>query len=240
MIKFLMVDVQSVTSSIPRSNFGEADLDLLADRILESGGILKPLILRKTGFERYEVIDGHFEYYAAVRAREKNPDEGEMVNALIIPPESEEAVVKQVEALTGLSSPNLQSPKPSETTTSDSRISNIELRMEKQSNEFRAELKREIQILEEKFKQIESHIIQRVEPLESLNSLSQDELAVKLQRSRIPGAEKIAKAIVDARRKKKHHQFEDYRDVLKSLKGSGLGEQRMLTIIDEWSQSQLM
>jgi hypothetical protein len=95
-MNFLMVDVASVNSNIPRSNFNEADLDILADNILESGGLLKPLVLKKIGFEKYELLDGHFEYYAAVRAREKNPDEGEMVNAFIIPAEKEEAVLKQL------------------------------------------------------------------------------------------------------------------------------------------------
>lgn len=67
-----MVDVESITSNVPRSNFLKSDLDLIADMILESRGILKPLVLKKTGFEKYEVVDGHFEYYAAVRAREKS------------------------------------------------------------------------------------------------------------------------------------------------------------------------
>jgi hypothetical protein len=96
MTKFLIVELEGVTSSVPRSNFQETDLDILADSILECGGILKPLGLKKIGFEKYEVIDGHFEYYAAVRAREKNPNRGEIVNAFIIPDEKEDAVLNQV------------------------------------------------------------------------------------------------------------------------------------------------
>lgn len=99
MTKFLIVEIEGVTSSIPRSNFDETDLDILADSILESGGILKPLVLKKIGFEKYEVIDGHFEYYAAVKAREKNPNRGEIVNAFIIPTEKEDAVLNQVSFL---------------------------------------------------------------------------------------------------------------------------------------------
>lgn len=99
MTKFSIVEIEGITSSVPSSNFGEADLDILADLILESGGILKPLVLKKIGFERYEVIDGHFEYYAAVRAREKNPTRGEIVNAFIIPAEKEDAVLNQVAVL---------------------------------------------------------------------------------------------------------------------------------------------
>jgi hypothetical protein len=99
------VEIDGVTSNVHRSEFDEADLDTLADSILESGGILKPLVLKKIGFEKYEVIDGHFEYYAAVRAREKNPNRGEIVNAFIIPDEKENAALNQVAFLKGLDSP---------------------------------------------------------------------------------------------------------------------------------------
>ena len=234
MTELLRVEIESVNSSQSRSNFSEADLDLIADRILESGGLLKPLVLKKIGFEKYDVVDGHFEYYAAVRACEKNPHVAE-VNAVIIAPESEGAVVKQVEALKGSSSPTQQPKALLETTSSDSRLTNIELRIERQSNEFRAELTGEIKRLEDKFKKLEIQIPQRLKPLESLNNLNQDELAEKLERSRITGSEKaktIAKAIVDARQNKQQQQFEDYRDVVKLVKG--LGEKTILTIIDTW------
>jgi hypothetical protein len=230
-----MVDVESVTSSIPRSNFLESDLDLIADMILESRGILKPLVLKKIGFEKYEVIDGHFEYYAAARAREKNPSEGEMINALIVLPEEEEAVVKQAAALRSLESPDQPVKALTETPNLESRLANIEIRFEKQINEFRVELARDRQSLEDKLKEIESHIPKRIEPLEVLNTLSKDDLAIKLQRSRVRGAEKIAEAIVDARRKKQKQKFEDYRDIVKYVKE--LGEKTMLSIIDDWSRS---
>lgn len=231
-----MVDVASITSSVPRSNFQEADLDILSDKILESGGILKPLILKKTGFEKYEVIDGHFEYYAAVRAREKNPSDGEMVNALIISSDNEEAVLKQAAVLKGVNSSIKSLKTIDETTTSESpRLANLELRFEKQINELRSELAQERQRVDGKLKELENRIPQRFEPLNLLNSLDKEQLYLRLQRSRISGAEKLAKAIEDARRKKAKQEFEDYRDVVKSVKG--LGDKTIVAIIDEWSRS---
>lgn len=44
MLNFSLVDVKSITSDVPRSNFVEADLDNLADMILETGGIILSLI----------------------------------------------------------------------------------------------------------------------------------------------------------------------------------------------------
>jgi len=38
--------------------------------ILDCEGIIRPLVLKLTG-QRVAVVDGHFEYHAAVRAREK-------------------------------------------------------------------------------------------------------------------------------------------------------------------------
>ncbi|MEH2252855.1 MAG: chromosome partitioning protein ParB [Nostoc sp.] len=238
MIKFFMVDVESVTSNVPRSNFQEADLEILADLILESGGILKPLVLKKTGFEKYEVVDGHFEYYSAVRAKEKNPSEGDMVSALIISSENEDVALKQVASLKGIdSSIKPVTPQP-ETTKLEPRLANLELRLEKHFNEFKSEFIQEKQRIDNQFKQLENLIPQKGEqnnPLKLLNSLEKDELSIKLQRSRIRGAEKLAKDIFDARSEKSKQQFEDYRDVMKSVQG--LGVQTILTIIDEWSRS---
>ncbi len=50
MTKFLMVDIDSVTSSFPRSQFTETDLDVLAEVILNAGGLIKPLLLKKNWF----------------------------------------------------------------------------------------------------------------------------------------------------------------------------------------------
>jgi hypothetical protein len=238
MINFSLVDVKSITSNEPRSNFSEADLENLADIIIETGGIIRPLILKVTGVENYTVIDGHFEYYAAVRAREKNPRQGEMVNAFVIAPKIEDLVVKQVASLKEIdSSIKPVTPQP-ETTKLEPRLANLELRLEKQFNEFKSEFIQDRQRIENQFKQLEKLIPQKSEqsnPLSLLNSLDKDELSIKLQRSRIRGAEKLAKGIFDARRKKSKQEFEDYRDVVKSVKN--LGEQTILTIIDEWSRS---
>jgi len=238
MINFSLVDVKSITSNQPRSNFAEADLENLADIIIETGGIIRPLVLKTIDIESYTVIDGHFEYYAAVRAREKNPRQGEMVNAFVIASKLEDLVLQQVAFFKKIDS-SIQSVKPQfEVTNLEPRLTNLELRLEKQFNEFRSEFIHEKQRIDNHFKQLESFIPKQSEqssPLSLLNSLDKDELSRKLQRSRIRGSEKLAKDIFDARCKKPKQQFEDYHDVVKSVKN--LGDKTILTIIDEWSRS---
>lgn len=97
MIKFYFVDVSSIQSNVPRSNFSEDQIEQLADIILESEGVLNVILLTQTGINSYNVLAGDLEYYAAVRAKEKNPRQGEMINAVIVQPSNQDTLLKQAE-----------------------------------------------------------------------------------------------------------------------------------------------
>jgi ParB-like nuclease domain len=107
MIKCYFVDVKDISSTVPKSKFKKAAIDRLADAILAADGLLRPLILQETGVEKYTVIEGHREYYAAVRAKEKDITKAEMVNAFIIDANFHKSAIMQLDLLTGseLSSP---------------------------------------------------------------------------------------------------------------------------------------
>ena len=94
-----LVLVKKITSTVPRSNFAERDLEKLAQLILELGGLINPIILRRNGMDAYEIVDGNFEYYAATKAREINPMKGETIGAFILEPENEGLLLEQVQAL---------------------------------------------------------------------------------------------------------------------------------------------
>lgn len=94
-----LVAVKKITSKVPRENFVDRDLEKVAQLILESGGLINPIILRRNGMDAYEIVDGDFEYYAAAKAREINPIKGETIGAFILEPENEELLLEQVQAL---------------------------------------------------------------------------------------------------------------------------------------------
>ena len=98
-MRFYLVDVKSIALPIFPESVDESKVERLADAILECGGLLKPLLLKAIGPEHYMLIEGSLEYYAAVKAREKNPREGEMVNAFIIDPDADAAIYKQLQIL---------------------------------------------------------------------------------------------------------------------------------------------
>ncbi|MEM9276851.1 MAG: hypothetical protein AAGA80_28515, partial [Cyanobacteria bacterium P01_F01_bin.143] len=116
----------------------------------------------------------------------------------------------------------------------ESRVQNLELRLEKQINELNSIIRQQRETTDEELKQIKNKIPQPSHPLTLINTLDKDELTLKFQRSRISRAEKLSKAIIDARDKKSNKEFSDYCDVVNSVKG--LGDKTILTIIDEWSK----
>jgi hypothetical protein len=99
MIKCFFVNVKSIFCDVPRSNFVESELEQLADFILETDGLIRPLILKEIGVQQYAVIRGHREYYGAVIAKERDIKKAEMVNAFIIDTEIQQVAIEQLDLL---------------------------------------------------------------------------------------------------------------------------------------------
>jgi len=99
MIECYLIDIKNITSKLPKSNFKVAEIEMLADLILATDGLIRPLILQTAGVEQYTVIEGHLEYYAAARAKEKNLLKAEHVNAFIIPAKLQRSALEQIALL---------------------------------------------------------------------------------------------------------------------------------------------
>jgi hypothetical protein len=99
MIDFFMVDVKDIQVNTTDHNFSPVVIENLANAMLASGGLIKPLILKQVGLQNYQLIDGLLEYYAALQAKAKDPRKGEMVNAFVISPDQEDLVKQQVTVL---------------------------------------------------------------------------------------------------------------------------------------------
>lgn len=91
-----LVAVRKIESTVPRSDFSAADLEVAAQAILQSQGTINPLILKQLDWQSYQVVSDHFGYYAAVRARELDLATGEMIQAIILEEENEGAILAQV------------------------------------------------------------------------------------------------------------------------------------------------
>jgi len=84
MAKFQNIDVKEIFSNVPRSQVPAQHVEELADAILAAGILIRPLIVREVKFDSCELLSSPLEFYAAVRAREKDPRKGEMVASFLL------------------------------------------------------------------------------------------------------------------------------------------------------------
>ena len=232
-IRFYLVDVKDIVSDIARSQFSESELEQLADKILSAGCLLSPLLLKETGPMRYEVLERHFEYYAAVRANEKDEKRflSGMVSAFVVKPPVESVVIEQAKLLgkTISDDKNKALPVTGNSYLSEVRMNNLESRLDNALQDMRATQAKEIQRLEESVKQLQSQIPKRLAPLEALNTLDIAELAVKFKASgvAVKKAQEVAKRIVNERKKT---PFSSLKDLIQ--RKAGLTDKTMVNFVD--------
>jgi hypothetical protein len=243
-----LVAIKKITSSFPRSNFADDEIEEAAKLILAVEGVINPIVVRRESINTFEVVDGHFEYYAAARAREIDPRKGEMIGAFIIEAENEESITKQVKLLrkpkaaipNKISIPDSVSVDSnsfetrlinmeSRSTNTEYRVTNLESRFENRTIELQTEFRSEIQQINARLKEIENRIPKPIEALEALNTLGLPKLTSQLKRVNVNV--KIIEKIVSEREKSKFTSFGNVVDRIK-----GLGDKTMLKIIDSFSE----
>lgn len=227
MIEFSLIDVASISSNIPRSNFSESSLNELADLFLSTGGLVKPILLKKERLG-YSVLAGHFEYYVVVRAGEKDRAAGEMVQAFVISPEVEDFAVRQATDLQEITSG--VEPDPNKFEEILHRLFNLESQTQQRFSEIDQNISKNQRELETKIKSIEKQYKEKVDLLTMLNTYDEKQLSIHFQKNRVPNYEKLLNSICTERNKKENCQFDSYSDVFKSVKG--LGEKTFLILLD--------
>jgi len=121
----LIVSINDIAcDNVPRSTFEEAQLTQAAQSILNGGGIITPLVLRRHGLEKYTVESGYFEYYAALRAYELDAIAGANIDAYIID-KTNEAVITEQMGMFRKRGEVIGMPPPPPTTSVDKQLNNI-------------------------------------------------------------------------------------------------------------------
>ena len=70
----------------------------LARSILELNGVVSPLVVQETSLEKYEVVEGDFQFYGALKAWEIN-DNFEMIRAFIVNDQEKQLLTQQLKLL---------------------------------------------------------------------------------------------------------------------------------------------
>ena len=234
MTEFARLDIKEIKASVPRANFAEDKIEQAAELILASGGVIRPLVVKQTGIDSYELIDGALEYFAAMRAREKDPRRGELVNAFVVSPKQDASIREQLAVLNAGTEPNPVSPPPLGGTSSDALstfVTNFVVSSEARISEIRELAAQNQRKLDSEIKRLDQELATRKGPkdlLELINTVDTDDLRARLA---FYGADKAkVEAICNARQQQKNGKFETYQSLLQAAKG--LGEKGLLRLID--------
>lgn len=238
MVSFLTIDVKEIECSLSRLRFSESKIELLADLILKGEGLFRPLILKKLGIEKYLLLDGGLEYFASVRAREKNPHIGEMVNAFVVSNDDQKTIQEQIDVLKSfyqtetVLEPNTGTSEQGNHTSTDGKDMDWIGSFEKRLSEVREEFFQVKRDHEYRFIQLEKDVREDTDLLELINTL--DKVSLTSELFRYGFAKTKAEAVYNARESKAEKKFEDYQDIVKSTQGLGAGG--VLNLIDYWKR----
>ncbi|AKG24081.1 ParB N-terminal domain-containing protein [Calothrix sp. 336/3] len=236
-----LVAVKRIICDTPRSIFDNDDIEKAAQTILSVGGLINPLVVARSGFQSYKVINGDFEYYAAVRAREIDLKLGEMVSVYIVEDDNNEVIVKQIELFRDKNNlPEMTGTTIISQETLNSFVKSIESRIDNLAHKLIEENKEKFQ-LEAELKDIKKKQLIDIKPLDIFNTFEKLQLVRKLMQTGMNEGEgqKITDAIVKERDMK---LFDSLIDVVERVKikqknnkfKKGISSERMLKITDIW------
>lgn len=142
------LDIDSISSERNREEFNELELETLARAIIASGGIINPILVREISPIKYEVIEGHFEFYAAVKASEIDFKFAE-IRAIVFPKDSQldENIINQIKILR------------KKETSSIVRLTDNSIHFQKHFNNLEQFLLNQFSILESKINPPQSQVI---------------------------------------------------------------------------------
>lgn len=216
-ISHAIVLVEDIHSSLPRTEFSEADLDQAARLLLKIEGVITPPILLETGVDSYKVIEGDFEYYAALRAGEIDPLQGETINAYLVENEADVAVYKKQAQIFR------QQSKP----VVSSEVNNLEARF--------AVLENMLHNISEQIKTLKTEkpvaeISQEKTLLEAINTLPIKKLIFKLEQMQT--RKNVGENIIKARQNPSFQPFNSRDDLIKRI--AGLREKTFYKMLDQF------
>lgn len=225
-----LVEVRTLSSDQPRSNFDQQKIEQAAQLIIAAEGIINPIIVSRTGINSFQVVAGHFEYYAAARARELNLEIGEAIAAYIIEDDNEASINEQVAIFRQpkIIKDNNNDVDGSDVNNLETRLTNLESRIDQRLEELTREYSQQNKQLEQEIVSLSQRLPEKIEPLTTFNEASLIELVSKLRPIYGSGSrnENIAQQIVEQRPYKSLIEVKE--------KINGLGDKTLLQIIDRW------
>ncbi|GJD23559.1 Chromosome partitioning protein, ParB family [Rivularia sp. IAM M-261] len=239
-----IIDIESI--QVKKSSFSPeqkaTQIEALANTIIELGGLINIPVIKQNNIDNYELISGHLEYFAYLKAREINPRLPDRLTVFVSNTRNQAAISKQLEILQLID--NTKQSLPNNTTSTqveiDLKLNNLESFIHNNNKilfEALEQQKTELLLA------IESKIPQQTPPMDAFNRILEPEIAFQVQRKlelilNASKSKKIVSILQEISKTKGHKQFQTFSDILERLKQQQKGlisQAKMIQIIDRWN-----
>ncbi len=206
------------------------EIEALARTVIELGGLINIPIVQLSGIEEYDLVSGHLEYFAYLKALELSPALPDRLTVFIADRKNETSIHSQLDILS-----QIKTPSTTGTTGSDDlRMNNLELRISQGFQELSAAIS---QLKVDILLAIDAKLPQPIQPIDSFNRILEPEIAHMVQRKmEFLGAKKAQKIVSQLQANKPSQDFKSPRDVLAVLSKGSLSKDKLWEVIDRWNE----
>lgn len=242
-----IVDIDSIQVKSPLFDPAQktAQIEALANTIIDLGGLVNVPVVEQISTDDYELISGYLEYYAYLKACELNPRLPDRITVFVSNTKNQEAIRKQLEILQIIEDVPKKSSQSTDTKQAEidlqiknleSSINNINLNLLSAIESIKAEL----------IDEFEAKLPKPIPPLDAFNRILEPGIALRVQRKlEFLGANKAKKIVArlqEVSKLKNHKPFQDFSEISEKLSEDQknrtvklISDKNMLKLIDRWN-----
>jgi hypothetical protein len=240
-IKVVIVDLESIQPpKFPADS--ESSIETLANTIVNLRGLLHLPVLYSLGIEEYELISGHTEFYAYLKAREFDDSLPDRLTVLVADKKNEVDIQKQLQTVAPVS----KSVKPSSNITNGTNeaidFSNLEAKLERL---FGSQQKSIDSLQTTLLNKLEEALPQPLPILVAFDRVTEPAIALQISKNlAFLGDAKVKKILALLQSAKKSGQdltsIANVQAALTETRSGKqtkvIGDKKMLEILDRWQQ----
>lgn len=242
-----IIDIDSiqVKDSLFDPEHNATKIEALANTIIDLGGLVNIPVVQQINLEDYELISGHLEYYAYVKAIQINSKLPDRLTVFISNKKNQTAINKQLEILQTIENTqkDISVPAVGNSSELDLKVKNIESSIKHNDEVFHSELEKlKIEILRE----IDNKLPKPIPPLDAFNRITEPEVAFEVQRKLeflgAKKAQKVVSRLQEFSNQENHKPYKSFSEVVNVLKEKQknrtvrlISEEKMLALIDRWN-----
>jgi hypothetical protein len=237
-IRVVIVDLESIQP--PKYPAGsESSIETLANTIVNLRGLLHLPVLYSLGIEEYELISGHAEFYAYLKAREFDDSLPDRLTVLVADKKNEADIQKQLQTVTPVSK-SVVKPTAASATNEAIDFSNLEAKLERL---FGGQQKSIDSLQTTLLGKLEQALPQPLPILVAFDRVTEPSIALQISKNlAFLGDAKVKKILALLQAAKKSGQdltsIANVQTALTETRGGKqtkvIGDKKMLEILDRW------